>query len=188
MITETRVHLPCLLLPVFTEMLLLPASAIAETIAYQKSEVEILPDVPTWFVGMLSWRGIQIPIVFLEQMESYVSWNGVERSLETHKQPYIAVVNRITKINSHIETQKFRQYPFFAMVLEGAPKWIRVFKESLTMNDKKQMTDPRMIMEIKIEKNVACVPNLENAWKIIDTLPSRLQWLGKIGRKTGGLR
>lgn len=188
MTIETRVHLPCLLLPVFTGMLLLPASAIAETIAYQKSEVEMLPDVPTWFVGMLTWRGIQVPLVFLEQMEPYASWNGIAQSSEPNKQPYIAVVNRITKINSNIEAQKFRQYPFFAMVLEGTPKWIRVSNQSLSMNDKKRASDPCIIMEVKIAENIAGIPNLENMWKIIDTLPSRLQWLGKIGRKRGDLK
>jgi chemotaxis signal transduction protein len=158
--TETNKHLPCFLLPVLEETLLLPTSAIAEIIAYKKSEVEILSDIPAWFVGILGWRGIQIPVAILEKMEPYLSWDGIIGQQSTlDKQCYIAVINRITKINSHIEAQKFRQYPFFSIILQGAPKLIWVSNESLSTSDKK-MTDARFIMEVKLAGNVAFVPDV----------------------------
>lgn len=189
MITHGVEVIPSLLLPVEKRMLLLPTAAIAEIIPYKKPEVEILPDVPAWFVGMLNWRGTQIPLAILENMKSYVEWEGnLEPKLETGNKCHIAIINRITKINSNIEVQKFRQYPFFSIILQGAPKLIRIFREALKTNDKNKVADPRFIMEVKLEEGDALLPNLDTCWKIIDTLPSRLQWLGKIVRRGGGSR
>ncbi|HXH54492.1 MAG TPA: chemotaxis protein CheW [Gammaproteobacteria bacterium] len=187
MITEKNVRLPCLLLPVLAQTLLVPTSSVAEIIPYKESDVEILSDVPAWFLGMLSWRGIQMPIAILEKMEPYLSWDGiVGQQSELHKQCYIAVINRVTKINSNIVVQKFRQYPFFSIIVQGTPKLIRVSHKSLSISDTAKLADPRLIMEVKVEEHVAFVPNLDSVWKIIDTLPARLQWLGKIVQRNGG--
>lgn len=187
MTTEINLKLPCLLLPVLAETLLVPASTVAEIILYEKSAIEVLPDVPAWFIGMLSWRGGQIPVAILEKMDPYLSWDGIAgQQPELHKQCYIAIINRSTKINSNMAVQKFRQYPFFSIIVQRPPKLIRVSHKSLSISDKAKVNDPRFIMEIKIEENVAFVPNVDSAWKIIDALPSRLQWLGKIVRRNGG--
>lgn len=189
MIIETAKKLPCLLLPVEGKTLLLPTAAIAEIISYKTSEVEILSDVPVWFIGMLSWRGVQVPLTSLEKMESYLTWNGiVEKEPESNKPSYIAIVNRITKINSNIEVQKFRQYPFFSISLRGRPKLVRVSEETLKYDNKSKTTDARFLIEVQVEKDITVIPNLDNVWEVIDTLPSRLQWLGKIVRRGGGSR
>jgi chemotaxis signal transduction protein len=187
MTPQTNENLICLLLPIFGKTILLPAAAIVEIIHYKKTEIEALPDVPSWFAGMLNWRGIQIPATSLEQMEAYLSWNGIVKQQSELENPcYIAVVNRITKINSNIEMQQFRQYPFFSIILQGAPKLFRIFGQSLEVCNQSEMIDARFIMEVKVGENTAFVPNLNNAWNIIDTLPSRLQWRGKIVRRNGG--
>jgi chemotaxis signal transduction protein len=185
MTIEANKPAPCLLLPVVARTLLLPTAAIAEIIPYKKSDIEILPDVPAWFVGMLSWRGIQVPVTILEQMEPYSSWDGIIELQSKPQQFYITVINRIAKINSNIAVQKFRQYPFFSIVLQGAPKLIWVSNKDLNRDDKSAMTDSLFLMEAKVEEKVVLIPNLESTWAIIDTLPSRLQWLGKIVRKSG---
>lgn len=189
MITDAVENLLCLLLPVDKQKFLLPTSAIMEIITYKENEVEILSDVPAWFVGMLNWRGTQIPLTILENMKPYLEWDGgVESTLETRNKCLIAVINRITKINSNIEVQKFRQYPFFSILLRGTPKLIQVSRKTLKIDDKSKVENLRFIMAVKLEEGNVLLPNLETAWKIIDTLPSRLQWLGKIVRREGGSR
>lgn len=187
MIIDTVETLPCLLLPVEEKMLLLPTAAVAEIISYKESEIEVLSDVPAWFLGMLNWRGTQIPLTTLENMESYLSWDNIKgQKSETRDKFHIAIINRITKINSDIQVQKFRQYPFFAIALKGTPKLTRISREVLNMDHKSTAIDPQFIMKVKIKEDIALVPNLVSFWKIIDTLPSRLQWLGKIIRRGGG--
>ncbi len=186
MTSAKNTYLTCLLLPIFGKTVLLPAAAIVEILSYKKTEIEVLPDVPSWFVGMLTWRGIQIPAAILEQMESYLAWNGIiEQQPALQKPSYVAVINRITKINGNIEMQKFRQYPFFSIILQDAPKLLRIFSQSLDESNQSEIKDARFIMEVKAGGNTAFIPNLNNAWKIIDTLPSRLQWRGKIVRRNG---
>lgn len=186
MISEKNAHLTCLLLPILGKTVLLPAAAVVEIISYKKTEVEVLPDVPSWFVGMLTWRGIQIPAAILEQMEGYLAWNGiVEQQPALQKPSYVAVINRITKINSNIEMQKFRQYPFFSIILQNSPKLLRIFSHSLDVCDQSEIKDARFTMKVTTGENTAFIPNLNNAWEIIDALPSRLQWRGKIVRRNG---
>lgn len=159
--------LSCLLLPVQEKNLLLPMAAVAEIITYE--EPIVLPDVPNWFLGLLTWRGIQIPLTMLERMDSYLAWDSaVAQKSETQNKAQIAIVNRIAKSEN-------AGYPFFAIVLKNTPKLFRLSQEMIETENQSQTTDFRFVLTIKVGEDISFVPNLESLWKIIDTLPLRLQ-------------
>ena len=56
----------CMLLPLSSINLLIPNSAVAEVIGYFKPTA--LPDCSDWFPGVVVWRGVQVPVISLEQM------------------------------------------------------------------------------------------------------------------------
>src|SRR5690554_2300390 len=49
--------------------LLLPGAAVAEIIEYQAAENSD-DEQPTWYLGELAWRGLNIPLVSLEGMNN----------------------------------------------------------------------------------------------------------------------
>jgi chemosensory pili system protein ChpC len=163
----TRENLPCLLLPVQEKNLVLPMAAVAEIIAYE--EPIALPDVPNWFLGLLTWRGIQIPLTRLEKMDSYLAWDStVAQKSDTQNKAQIAIINRITKSEN-------TGYPFFAIVLKNTPKLFRLSQTMIETESQPQAADFRFVLTVKVGEEISFVPNLESLWKVIDTLPLRLQ-------------
>ncbi len=163
--------LPCLSLPLWEKNVVLPTAAVAEIIPYE--ETQSVTDVPSWFVGILTWRGIHIPLVYLERMDSFFSWNGsTDRPFKDEKsQGYIAIINRIKA-----ENQGKQKYQFFSFVLRGVPKLYRLAKDGIRLIAEKPEDDSRYLMQVKILNEIAFIPDLANLWAIIDTLPPRLQW------------
>ncbi len=172
----TSEALPCLLLPLQEKNILLPSSAIAEIIPYEKPKT--ISDIPKWLVGILNWRGINIPLVLLEKIESPLAWNaGSGEAMEDPTRKFhIAILNRVYKIQS----DKNNQYPFFSIVLKNVPKLYRVSNEGVKMITQYSAADSRFIMEVKVQNDYAFIPDLQSLWKMIDALPSRLQWFRQI--------
>lgn len=56
----------CMLLPLSSLNLVIPNSGVAEIIGY--SNPRPVPDTSDWFLGVVSWRGVDIPVVSLEEM------------------------------------------------------------------------------------------------------------------------
>ena len=56
----------CMLLPLSSLNLVIPNSGVAEIIGY--STPRPVPDTSDWFLGVVSWRGVDVPVVSLEEM------------------------------------------------------------------------------------------------------------------------
>ncbi len=56
----------CMLLPMSSINLLIPNSAVAEIIGY--SEPRRLDDSSDWFLGIVPWRGVYVPVISVESM------------------------------------------------------------------------------------------------------------------------
>ena len=170
--------LPCLLLPLISQKIVLPTSAVAEVIAYEKPEN--VADIPSWLLGILVWRGVHVPLVNLERMEHFLSWNKKTEEVgiaENHLYS-IAILNRIDKKVSQ-KTEDTYQYPFFAILLKGVPKLYRLAKDGVKLISQ-QETDKRFLLQARVQSDDVFVPNLSYLWEIIDGLPSRLQWFRQV--------
>ncbi|MCP3690419.1 MAG: chemotaxis protein CheW [Gammaproteobacteria bacterium] len=56
----------CMLLPMSSINLVIPNSAVAEIIGFSKPQR--LADSSDWFLGMVLWRGVYVPVVSVEQL------------------------------------------------------------------------------------------------------------------------
>jgi len=56
----------CMQLPIEDALLLLPNSAVAEIIGYTQPEAPNEDD--HWFAGLISWRGVMVPVVSVEKL------------------------------------------------------------------------------------------------------------------------
>ena len=172
-------NLPSLLLPLEGRTLLLPSSAIAEIIPFEKPKP--IPDIPRWLVGILTWRAIHIPLLYLEKMEPKVVWGEEENKQGETPDPkaHIAILNRATKLQGEGQNLPSNRYPFFSIVLKNVPKLHRLNEGGVKLVSVIE-DDPRYLMEVKIQEDYAYIPNLPELWKMIDALPSRLQWFRQL--------
>ena len=60
----TSIH--SLLIPLQWQTLLLPNAAVAEIIPY--GEVRAVGDAPDWYLGLMSWRNVELPLISIDQL------------------------------------------------------------------------------------------------------------------------
>ncbi|MCP4186352.1 MAG: chemotaxis protein CheW [Gammaproteobacteria bacterium] len=56
----------CMLLPMSSISLVIPNSAVAEIIGFSKPQR--LDDSSDWFLGVVLWRGVYVPVISVEQL------------------------------------------------------------------------------------------------------------------------
>jgi chemosensory pili system protein ChpC len=140
--TETESVIASLYLPVSNKQLLLPNVSVAEVVTYQ--EPKKLNDAPEYFLGMVHWRGIDIPVV------SYELANGLTLN-DTTKNARIAVINTIGK---HKDA-----FPFFAIITQGLPRLVKVSDDIIKKTKHKVgVADAALI---KVDGEDAIIPNLD---------------------------
>jgi len=93
----------CLLLPLYTDVALLPNAAVAEVITF----IEPVPveNAPEWLIGYIHWREHRVPLVMFEA----TSEGDVGRITKNSR---IAVLNTLNG-NSEL--------PYIAIVMQGLP-------------------------------------------------------------------
>ena len=98
--------------------LLLPSAMIAEIVDYQTTTPE-QEDAPSWSLGLLAWRGIEIPLISLENINHNAFFTQ-------SPQLKIVVVHGVAQHDA---------LPFWAFVSMDTPKMIRVTEDDLSIAD-----------------------------------------------------
>jgi len=120
-VSESQSIIASLYLPVSEKKLLLPNVCVAEVVDYQ--EPTKLEDAPDYYLGMVKWRGIEVPVV------SYEIANGA-KSVRKSSNARIAVVNTTGEYNAKL--------PFFAIVTRGIPRLVKITEDSIKTTRKKK--------------------------------------------------
>lgn len=132
-----------LLLPVHG-MMLLPHATVAEVIPYGAAEA--VPHTPAWFIGMLSWRGTKIPLVFFEG----ACGDPVPES--ESKQRKIAVLKTLRADPT---------MPFIAVVTQGIPHAIKISPEML-VEESHESVQPFILKHVQIKGQSAYIPDMDS--------------------------
>lgn len=148
--SETESVIASLYLPVSNKQLLLPNVSVAEVVAYQ--EPKKLDDAPDYFLGIVNWRGIDIPVV------SYELANGLKLN-ETTSSARIAVINTI---GEHKDS-----FPFFAIITQGIPRLVKV-SDDIIKKTKKKLGQADAAL-IKVDGEDATIPNIDYLESLIHT-------------------
>jgi chemosensory pili system protein ChpC len=142
----------CLQIPMYEESILLPNAAVAEVIGY--IEPEPLPDAPDWYLGKISWREHQVPLISFE-----VASGG--------QNPGYLGGSRIAVLNT---LQGNRQFPYIAIVTQGIPS-LKLVREKQIASDQRDSEERQSIAGFVQLDNVSLViPD-------IDDLEARIQRL-----------
>ncbi len=135
--------LRCLLLPIKNQTLMLPYSSVAEIVSFTTCIPITDVVLPSWILGMVEWRGEQVPLLCLENMAKA----ELEQNLSRRAQ--IAIVNRIYDESKH---------NFFGILLRDIPRFEKITREDLVLPS--HSTAPYLILELVCKGQQVLIPNL----------------------------
>lgn len=130
------------------ERVILPNTAVAEIIPYFKPEAlsdAIGKNAPEWLLGMISWRGISVPLISVETIfgSSYE---------EQSKRSSIAIINAAGDA---------ADAPYFAIVTQGIPRLLQVSATTLSAIDETGDNNKAIACHVVFDGDVAIIPDMD---------------------------
>lgn len=136
--------LPTYVISLQKQGVLLPQSNIAEIIPYEP--LQRLENTPDWFLGLLSWRGIQVPVVSFEMLT-------VERASFSLVSVSSASLVIIKGLNSQ------EALPYHAMVAQTIPRLVELNEEMLL--DPEESAAQTETARVRYEDELMSIPDLD---------------------------
>lgn len=140
---SNAVDLITMLLPVKGKSLLLPNVSVAEII--HVADIKPVDDVPTWFKGIVSWRGYAIPVISFEAIND---------------DPFVASAADLhaAVINGSVDSNRL---PFYAVVTQTTPRMMRITPAEIVENTSGGRGGPAELMAVSACGEQAAIPNLD---------------------------
>jgi chemosensory pili system protein ChpC len=139
-------EIPSLLVPMLDHKLVLPTVSVAEMTPYQTPQPRqpvAVDDVPDWYLGSFSWRGIMVPMVSYELLNS-----GNLAPVKPESQ--IIILNN-TGVNQNL--------PFVCLPTQGIPRLSRVAVNEISENTHSQR-DEYDQMHVFVAGEEAVIPDV----------------------------
>ncbi|MFV2055947.1 MAG: chemotaxis protein CheW [Thiohalomonadales bacterium] len=130
------------LIPLDNMRLILPNTSVAEVINYEIPAK--IDEPPTWFMGLLWWRGLDIPLLKFETLACGKSVNAGRRS-------------RIIVINA-ISTSAKKS--FYGILTQGIPRLMSLNAE-IIIDSPEQKLESFVLRNTLIDGNTAIIPDQE---------------------------
>ena len=143
--TRTDEQLSCLMIHLDKNNLLLPNVSVAEVIHFMQPVP--VDETPNWYLGKIEWRGLNIPLVSYEGV--------VDQSLG---QP---ALNRNVRIAICNNVSGKKELPFFALLIQGIPKSLKVKPEDLKHSEKQPNLSRVEEMTVATILGQATIPDME---------------------------
>ncbi len=126
------------------QSILLPSASVAEIIPYEP--LQRVDDTPDWFLGLLSWRGLQVPVASFEML----TVQRASFSLVSVSSASLIVINGLNDPEA---------LPFYAVVGQTAPRLIALTEEMLFPTGEEPGKTERA--RVRFEDQVISVPDLD---------------------------
>lgn len=137
-------ELPIFLISLQKGRLLLPSNSVAEIIPYEP--LQRGQETPDWFLGVLGWRSIQVPVVSFEMM----SQRRARFSLISVASASLVICTAIGG-NASI--------PYFALVAQVMPSLHRVMPDELIETGEEAL--PTEMIKLLYRGEPASIPNMD---------------------------
>lgn len=136
--------LPTYIISLQKQGVFLPQSTIAEIIPYEP--LQRLENTPDWFLGLLSWRGIQVPVASFEMLT-------VERASFS----LVSVASASLVIIKGLNSQE--ALPYHAMVAQTIPRLVELNGEMLL--DPEEPAAQTETARVRYEDELMSIPDLD---------------------------
>lgn len=141
MADELPEQIASLLIPMMGRPLLIPNVAVAEIVSWDQPQKQ--EDTPDWLLGTVDWRGVELPVISLERMNS----SEIEDADVGQR---LAVINGVGEC----------KLPFYAISVQGLPRLVRVFPEELSSEEVSE--DPAYDTLVMVSGERAVIPDLSS--------------------------
>lgn len=133
------------LVPLQRDKMILPASVIAEIIPYEP--LQRIEDTAEWFLGILGWRGLRIPVISFESL--------------TSRRSSFSLVSVASASLMIIRTLRTRDdIPFYAMVSQAIPELLEISEGTLEEDSKEDLGETELA-RVKIGETQISIPDME---------------------------
>ncbi|MCR8922148.1 chemotaxis protein CheW [Dasania sp. GY-MA-18] len=141
-VTTVNDELATLLIPMNGKQLVVPNVTVAEIIPYIEPSTE-QSDLPTWFLGNINWRGIEVPVVSFEAI---------------NEEPFVSqsANRRIAVLNALVDGEKL---PFCGLIAESVPRLMRIQPNDIVNEDVE--TGPAELGHVLVHGEQAVIPNVD---------------------------
>jgi chemosensory pili system protein ChpC len=137
------------LIPLADMRMLLPNTCIAEVIGL--GELNPVKKAPDWFLGMMDWRGVRIPVISFEAV------NGIAVG-EPTRSSRVAVLNGISGND---------ELPFYGVVSQGIPKLLSLERSAIEVIKKPAQKLPLASEQAQLAEGEAVIPDQKKLEKML---------------------
>lgn len=148
---STASDIPCMLLPLVGEHLLVPTVTVAEMAPIQPFDIK--PNTPDWFLGFFPWRNTRVPVISYE-------------TINQNSSPKLSARGRVAVLNA---TGVSEEIPFLGLLTQDIPRMTRVEEADITENAEGE-TDTYDLMVVKVGMEELIIPNIEALEKALGDL------------------
>ena len=136
---ELPEQIASLLIPMVGRPLLIPNVAVAEIVSWDEPQKQ--EGSPDWLLGTVDWRGVDLPVVSLERMNS----SEIDDADVGQR---LAVINGVGEC----------KLPFYAISVQGLPRLVRVYPEEMSSEEPSE--DPAYDTLVMVSGERAVIPDL----------------------------
>jgi chemosensory pili system protein ChpC len=133
----------CVLIPSGGARLLLPNATVAEVITL--SAPDMVPDAPEWLLGLIPWRGWQLPLI------SFATLTGMDATVE----PGNTRVAVLKALGGH------PKLPFIAVETQGFPRLTTLNNELILPTHDGSALPFGVRAHVLVRDDTAMIPDLE---------------------------
>lgn len=142
--TESDNELAAYLISLQKRELLVPATAVAEIIPYEP--LQRVQDTPDWFLGVLGWRGVQVPVVSFEML----SVTRASFSFASVSSASLVVLRALGGTDD---------LAWFALVAQTPPRAVQVGPDQLF--EREDPTEETELTKVTFQEEPVSIPDLD---------------------------
>lgn len=129
-------QIKCVILTLSKENVIVPNALVAEIISVK--DIEQGDGMPDWYMGNMSWRGTEVPLV------SFEAAGGMDAS-KVNLNTQAAVLYAVGKDEKNIS-----EHPYLAIIMSGVPHVSQFTREQIKADEEAQYEHPMIAQKVRI--------------------------------------
>lgn len=132
---DNKQSIKCVILTLRKENVLLPNALVAEIVSVK--DVEVVENMPAWFLGKMHWRGAEVPLLSFEAA-------GGEAISKVNLNTQAVVLYAVGTDDQVSET------PYLALVMSGVPHVSHFSREQIRADQETESDNPMVAQKVRI--------------------------------------